>query len=141
MNGSGDRVEIVVAVLRRHGRVLLCHRSPQRAWYPNVWDLPGGHVEAGEVPERALVRELAEELGISIAQPSDGPTAVIATDEFHMQVWLVESWAGVPTNTAPDEHDQLVWANLGEAQDLELAHTDYLPLLTGLLTGPASVAR
>ncbi|WP_433427484.1 NUDIX hydrolase [Nonomuraea sp. CA-141351] len=39
-------VRIVTAVLRDGDRVLLCHRSAGRRWYPDVWDLPGGHVEA-----------------------------------------------------------------------------------------------
>jgi ADP-ribose pyrophosphatase YjhB (NUDIX family) len=38
-------VHIVVAgLLVRDQQVLLCHRSAERKWYPNVWDLPGGHV-------------------------------------------------------------------------------------------------
>ena len=38
--------DVVAGVLIRDGHVLLCHRSPAREWYPDVWDLPGGHVEA-----------------------------------------------------------------------------------------------
>ncbi|WP_428833210.1 NUDIX hydrolase [Micromonospora coerulea] len=51
-------VRIVTAVLRDGDRVLLCHRSAGRRWYPDVWDLPGGHVEEGEDPKESLVREL-----------------------------------------------------------------------------------
>jgi 8-oxo-dGTP diphosphatase len=49
---------IARAVIRRDGRVLLA-RSVGASW----WFLPGGHVEAGEAVEAALIRELAEELG------------------------------------------------------------------------------
>jgi 8-oxo-dGTP diphosphatase len=48
------------------GRILLCHRSPERQWYPDVWDLPLGHVEPGENPGDALKRELHEELGVTL---------------------------------------------------------------------------
>ena len=34
--------------------------------FPNHWDLFGGHLEAGETPEQALVREVKEELGIEL---------------------------------------------------------------------------
>jgi 8-oxo-dGTP diphosphatase len=64
---------VVAGLLRRRGRALMVHRSPQRRWYPDAWDLPGGHVEVGEVPRLALVRELQEELGI---------TAEVAGDPF-----------------------------------------------------------
>jgi 8-oxo-dGTP diphosphatase len=36
--------------------------------FPNYWDFFGGHVEEGETPEEALVREVKEELGVDLAQ-------------------------------------------------------------------------
>jgi len=45
---------------------VLCHRSPERRWYPDVWDFPGGHIEPGEDPQAALRREVAEELGADL---------------------------------------------------------------------------
>jgi 8-oxo-dGTP diphosphatase len=52
---SARRARIVAAFLRDGNRVLLCHRSAARRWYPDVWDLPGGHVEDGEIPHSYLV--------------------------------------------------------------------------------------
>src|SRR4029450_2629954 len=74
-NGQAVRVfesvpaRVVAAILRRDNRVLLCHRPPERAWYPDVWDLPGGHVEHGETPTEALARELREELAVDLRSP------------------------------------------------------------------------
>ena len=56
----------VVGALLSDGKVLLVRRSPQRQFYPNVWDLFGGHVEEGESPEDALRREALEELQVEI---------------------------------------------------------------------------
>jgi 8-oxo-dGTP diphosphatase len=36
--------------------------------FPNCWDFFGGHVESGETPEQAMVREVKEELGIDLEQ-------------------------------------------------------------------------
>ena len=37
--------------------------------YPNMWDIPGGHVEEGETPEECIVREMKEEMGLDIPPP------------------------------------------------------------------------
>lgn len=58
---------VVAGLMRRAGRGLLLHRSPTRAWYPDCWDLPEGHIEAGEASDAAaLRRELVEELGVTV---------------------------------------------------------------------------
>jgi 8-oxo-dGTP diphosphatase len=54
---------VVAAAIERGGRVLICQRSPEKA-FPLKWEFPGGKVEAGEDPVRALERELREELAI-----------------------------------------------------------------------------
>jgi 8-oxo-dGTP diphosphatase len=126
-------VRIVTAFLRDGNRVLLCHRSAQRRWYPDVWDLPGGHVEAGERPGAALARELQEELGIEIVAPSGPPMHQIHAEAFDMQIWLIESWTGSPANVAPDEHDAVGWFEEKDLEELRLAHDAYLELFTKTL--------
>ena len=34
--------------------------------YPNMWDVPGGHVEANESPEKCIIREMKEEMDLDI---------------------------------------------------------------------------
>ena len=122
---AGDLVASVAAVLVRDERVLLCHRRPDRRWFPDVWDLPGGHVEASELPTAALLRELAEELGIT-ADPVDRPPVFegMVGDDTHLTVWVVERWAGDVVNLAPEEHDRIGWydaADLAALGPSELA--------------------
>lgn len=97
-------------------------------WYPNAWDLPGGHVGEGEDPRTALVRELQEELGI-VAQVVDTPFAHVRGPDFRMDVWLVCQWVGTPMNVAPHEHDALAWVTPYELHGLRLAD----PRLTHLV--------
>src|SRR4051812_29555257 len=54
----------VGAILLSDAAVLLGKRAPNRQFYPKIWDVFGGHVEPTEAPEKALVRELQEELEI-----------------------------------------------------------------------------
>lgn len=101
---------VVAAVLHRRGEVLLCHRRPDSAWYPSVWDLPGGHVEPGEHGAEALVRELREELAIIVQAPNQPPllSGMVAADT-HLTVWAIDTWSGDVVNNAPDEHDGIDW--------------------------------
>ena len=123
----------MAALLVRDGRVLLCHRAADRRWYPDVWDLPGGHVQSGENPIEALGRELEEEVGIQIEAP--GPElARVVESEFVMRIWLVEGWAGEPVNASPAEHDDLAWFDVSEASELTLAHGNYLSLIRNTLS-------
>jgi len=57
-------VPAVAAVIVRRGRVLLTRRA--RPPYAGTWDAPGGFLEADETPERALRRELREEIGVGV---------------------------------------------------------------------------
>jgi 8-oxo-dGTP diphosphatase len=54
---------VVAALIRRGNEILICQR-PDEGMLANRWELPGGTVEKGEKPERAMRRELMEELGI-----------------------------------------------------------------------------
>jgi 8-oxo-dGTP diphosphatase len=56
-----------VLLFDRRGRLLIYLRDDKAEIpFPNHWDLFGGHLEMGETPEQALVREVKEELGISL---------------------------------------------------------------------------
>jgi 8-oxo-dGTP pyrophosphatase MutT (NUDIX family) len=115
-------VEVVIGALVRPGRVLLVHRSPSKGAYPNVWDLPGGVIEAGESELAALARELQEELGVQITTASAshlcrlnaGPAEAPAL----LSAWLVREWRGTPANLAPEEHDDIGWFGLEQLPPL-----------------------
>lgn len=130
---------VVAGALVRDDRVLLGHRSPSRRWYPDVWDLPGGHVEAGESEREALVRELQEELGIHVAGSEAALVKrmhVPAGDKgggLRLGVWRLRRWRGEPANLCPDEHDELRWFAADDIASLDLAHPAYPPLLHTLL--------
>jgi 8-oxo-dGTP diphosphatase len=138
------RHDVVAGALVRDGRVLLAHRSPHRRWYPDVWDLPGGHLEPGESAGQALVRELAEELGVTVTGCS--VVGVLEESDLRLTVLRVDHWDGEPVNAAPGEHDELRWCTAADLAGLALASPRYPALLGGLLEqepehlrGPSSV--
>jgi 8-oxo-dGTP diphosphatase len=128
---GGQNVDVhyvVAGLLVDAGKVFLCHRSPHRRWYPNVWDLPGGRIEPDEHPAIALVRELREELGILIPQPTDPAFAHLRQPDFDCRIWIVREWSGTP-RLASEEHDDLGWWRPNETGHLPLAVESYRLLL------------
>ena len=125
---------VVAGALLAGDRVLLAHRAPTRRWYPDVWDLPGGHVQEGEEETAALRRELAEELGIRDVVVDPYPVLRLAdpAEGVRLGIWLVRGWTGEPVNRSPDEHDELRWVPCSAAATLELAHPRYAGLLASL---------
>jgi 8-oxo-dGTP diphosphatase len=59
-------VEVAAAIISEAGRILIVQR-PDTAAMGGLWEFPGGKIEPGETPEVALMRELAEELGIAVS--------------------------------------------------------------------------
>jgi mutator protein MutT len=127
---------VVTGALVENGAVLLVHRSPTRRAFPDLWDLPGGHVEAGESELQALAREMREELGVQIVADSSSRLgewhAGSGDDAVQVGVWQIGDWIGSPTNRAPEEHDDIAWVGINELGGLPLAHGDLAALLRSL---------
>lgn len=86
-------------VLRDDGAVLMADR-PAGKPYAGYWEFPGGKIESGEPVDRALARELAEELGIAVRESV--PWLVFEFDYPHAYVRLhfrrVFDWTGTPAS-------------------------------------------
>ena len=55
----------------RSCRILLLLRDDRKGLpFPNCWDMPGGHVEPGETPVQCICREMEEEMGLRLEDPS-----------------------------------------------------------------------
>ena len=130
--------EVVGALIIESGRILLGQRSATRTFYPDVWDMFGGHVEPGEHHEQTLLRELQEELGITPTQWKYLETLRLSLAESHeemiVHLYLVTAWRGVPFNRQPEEHSVIHWFALQEANQLPLADSSYPTLFARYLT-------
>ncbi|MEQ3648413.1 (deoxy)nucleoside triphosphate pyrophosphohydrolase [Hyphomonas sp.] len=115
---TGRVVLVVAAALYdAEGRILLAQRPAGKSM-AGLWEFPGGKIELGETPERALVRELHEELSIMVDETSLKPItfASHAYPDFHllMPLFSTESWEG---ELAPREGQTLAWVR---SSDLHL---------------------
>ena len=125
--------EVVAALIVRSGRILLGQRSSTREYYPNVWDMFGGHMEPGEEQEQTLLRELEEELGITPTKWVFIETIHESSDQLTFHLYLVTAWRGIPANRQPEEHSAIGWFTLAEASDLQLADPIYPTLFARYL--------
>jgi 8-oxo-dGTP diphosphatase len=113
-----------VALVDADGRVLIARR-PEGKSMAGLWEFPGGKVNAGETPERALVRELKEELGIDVTESCLGAFtfASHAYADFHllMPLYLCRKWKGT---VVPHHHSALKWVRPDKLADYEMPPAD-----------------
>jgi len=119
-------------------QALLGKRAENRRLYPGVWDIIGGHCEAGEEPEETLVREMVEEIGVvprvfsMVAMLPEPLPDLYGEAEYH--IYVVTGWTGLPTEHG-DEHAELRWFELAEAMKLDLALPAYRSVFVALMEG------
>jgi 8-oxo-dGTP diphosphatase len=101
-------VEVAAAVLQRpDGSFLLAQRPPGKIW-AGYWEFPGGKIEPGETPYHALVRELHEELGITVTTAYPWLTRVYTYPHatVRLNFFRVTAWSG---ELHPHEGQQFSW--------------------------------
>ncbi|MCL3860926.1 (deoxy)nucleoside triphosphate pyrophosphohydrolase [Actinotalea sp. K2] len=122
-------------------RLLLAARRHKPTRLAGRWEFPGGKVDPGETPERALHREIAEELGVRIAlgdeitAPGGGPWPI--SSRYVLRVWTATVREGRPHPLV--EHDELRWLGPGEWFDVAWLDAD-VPIVGALLAGRRSPA-
>ena len=124
-----------VALVDADGRVLLAQR-PEGKSMAGLWEFPGGKVEPGESPEETLIRELHEELGITVKAACLAPLtfASHAYDGFHllMPLWVCRRWEGMVIGR---EGQALKWVRAKALRDWPMPPADepLIPHLVDLL--------
>lgn len=130
---------VAVALVDTDGRVLIAQR-PEGKNMAGLWEFPGGKVEAGERPEDALIRELAEELGITVKEACLAPFTFASHtyDSFHllMPLYVCRRWEDTPQSR---HHAALKWvrpkdlmSGMGE-YPMPAADIPLIPMLRDLL--------
>jgi 8-oxo-dGTP diphosphatase len=122
---------VAAALIDADGRVLLAERPAGKSM-AGLWEFPGGKVEAGERPEASLIRELREELGITVKEECLAPFAFAshAYEKFHllMPLYLCRRWEGI---VQPQEGQRVVWVRPREMANYPVPPAD-VPLIAQL---------
>jgi len=90
---------VAVALTDAQGRVLIAQR-PFDKEHGGLWEFPGGKIERGESPEAALVRELGEELGVTVTpeqlEPLTFSSAGRGGRHLLLLLYRCTAWQGEP---------------------------------------------
>ncbi|RPF72546.1 NUDIX domain-containing protein [Aurantiacibacter spongiae] len=121
---------VALALFDSRGRMLM-QRRPAGRHHAGCWEFPGGKVEALETPREALVREIAEELGLSLDASALAP-AHFADDQgarpLVLFLYTSNQAVGRPASL---EGQEWAWLTPDEAGERDLAPLDRV-LLSGL---------
>ncbi|EGP09728.1 5-methyl-dCTP pyrophosphohydrolase [Bradyrhizobiaceae bacterium SG-6C] len=122
---------VACALIDADNRVLIAQR-PEGKTLAGLWEFPGGKLEPGERPEPALIRELAEELGITVEEPCLAPLTFASHgyETFHllMPLYICRKWEGTVTAR---EGQQLAWVRANKLRDYPMPPAD-IPLIAHL---------
>lgn len=123
----------VAAAIIKQGPFILAARRPAFGPYGGEWEFPGGKLEPGESPEKALKRELAEELGINAQNCRHAFDLEHSYPEFEitLHVFVVNAYFG---ELAALDKQTLAWLTPGEAAALPFLAAD-VPIVDKLLAG------
>jgi 8-oxo-dGTP diphosphatase len=123
---------VAVALVDADNRVLIAQR-PQGKTLAGLWEFPGGKLDAGERPEQALIRELQEELGITVKEPCLAPLTFASHtyDDFHllMPLYICRRWEGT---AIAREGQNLAWVRANKLRDYPMPPAD-IPLIPHLI--------
>ena len=103
------KIVVSIALINDINEILLSKR-PKNKHLSGYWEFPGGKVETNDAPEKALIREIKEELNIDINNKCIAPLSFSEFDYKEFQLLLLlyicRKWEGEPMSM---ENNELLW--------------------------------
>jgi len=121
MAGKPLALSAKVVVRDTSGRCLLLKRSLSSKGNPGKWDLPGGKVDPGESFDQGLLREVAEETGLTISIQRVVGVAESESPTRKVVYLILEGRQESGEVQLSSEHDEYAWVNRQELPKMELA--------------------
>lgn len=132
MTKNRHLIRLAVYLLFRQGNEILIMRRAGSGFYDGWYGFPSGHLEAGEVPTEALVREVAEETGVTV-DPAD--VSLVHTmfrlnnppDTDYIDLFFTATkWSGEPSIREPDKCDDMQWVSINALPEKTIPYIRHL---------------
>ena len=122
-------IKVVAGILRKGDRYLLAKRATHKE-HAGKWEFPGGKIEPGEDPERALERELMEEFSIRTKTGNHVITTRYTYDSFKIELMAFET-SCLDDSFQLRDHEEIAWVRMKDMNKYDLTGAD-LAICSGL---------
>lgn len=115
------KIEVVAAIIVNEDRFLITKRIG--GLFDGLWEFPGGKIESGETHANALIREINEELSITISVDKFLDTIEYKYDAFRLTMHLY--YCSVVSGTIKlNDHSDLKWISLEDKKNIDWVPAD-----------------
>ena len=135
------KLRLVKAIIRYNrnesARYLLLKKAKDKFFPENIgkWECPGGLIEEGEIPEKAIIREIKEETGLEGRIVKQLPTIRMTDEQYDSRcdVYLIDA-ASMNVKLNKKEHLDYAWMKSGDVKNIDLVL--YASLLLEFFNNP-----
>lgn len=115
-------ITVVAAIIQKNDTYLIARRAPHKV-HPGKWEFPGGKVDQGEAPEKALERELFEEFRILTKTGKHVISSEFDYGTFKIKLMAYEVQF-LEGSFQLKDHDQIAWVSLKDIKHYDLSEAD-----------------
>lgn len=101
-------VKVICAIIENDKSEVLCTLNPKDMSFSSYWEFPGGIIEDGEPPEKAIIREIHDKLGCSINVNSLFSATTYEYDDYILNL-MVAKCTPLEDKPSTKENSKLLW--------------------------------
>ncbi|WP_372651965.1 (deoxy)nucleoside triphosphate pyrophosphohydrolase [Draconibacterium sp.] len=115
-------IQVTCAIIIDHGKILVAQNN-ESSDHPFQWEFPGGKVKSGETEKECVIREINEELNLTVEV--QGALTPVEHDYQIKAIRLIPFVCSlVSGNLKLNDHNAVKWVTIDELDELDLAEAD-----------------